>query len=161
MNGRILTIKKTTILKLSFILNALLFIVSCFLSFLVIKDYNLWFFTFCIFMGIHQIVRSALFRVDSSCYFGVLLFFIGIFYIYCLVLHIEYYISIFILFAFIFASYFTGYFFSQTFHKILSISLFFSDIALFFYLLNMISLWIFLAIILINVLLLIGRYISA
>lgn len=160
MNGRILTIKKTTILKLSFILNALFFVASCLISFLFIKDYNLWFFTFCIFMGLHQIIRSALFRVDSSCYFGVLLLFIGIFYIYCQGLHIENYISIFMLFAFVFASYFTGHFFDQSFHKILSLSLIFSDIALFFYLLNMISIWIFLAIILASVLLLVCRYIA-
>ena len=160
MRGRIFTIKKTTILRLSFILNTLFFIISTLLSFLVIKNYDLWFFTFCIFVGLHLIVRSFLFRLDSSCYFGSLLLLIGAFYIYCLLFDILSFYTVFLTVAFSLASYLTAYFCNQNFHYYLSFSLFFVSIGLMLYLINLISIWIFLAIIAVIMILLVCKYLT-
>ncbi len=160
MKGRIFTIKKTTILKLSFIFNVLLFITSSLISFLVIKNYNLCFFMFCIFIGLHLLIRSFLFRFDSSCYFGFLLLFIGGFYLYCLLLNLQEFYSVFLLMSFSLASYLTAFFYQQNFQYYLSFSLIFVSIDLFLYLLNIISILIFLAIILLIVVLLLCRYLT-
>lgn len=157
MRGRIFTIKKTTILRLSFIINLLLFVASSVISFFVIKNYNLWFFMFCLFIGLHLIIRSFLFKFDSSCYFGFLLLFVGIFYLYCLFLNLAMY-PLFILLSFSIASYLTAFFYKQNFHYFLSISLILVDIGLLLYMINIITIWIFLAIILAVVILLICRY---
>ena len=157
MRGRIFTIKKTTILRLSFIINLLLFVASSLISFFVIKNYNLWFFMFCLFIGLHLIIRSFLFKFDSSCYFGFLLLFVGIFYLYCLFFNLSMY-PLFILLSFSIASYLTAFFYKQNFHYFLSISLILVDIGLLLYMINIITIWIFLAIILAVVILLICRY---
>ena len=157
MRGRIFTIKKTTILRLSFIINLLLFVASSLISLFVIKNYNLWFFMFCLFIGLHLIIRSFLFKFDSSCYFGFLLLFVGIFYLYCLFLNLLMY-PLFILLSFSIASYLTAFFYKQNFHYFLSISLILVDIGLLLYMINIITIWIFLAIILAVVILLICRY---
>ena len=157
MRGRIFTIKKTTILRLSFIINLLLFVASSVISFFVIKNYNLWFFMFCLFIGLHLIIRSFLFKFDSSCYFGFLLLFVGIFYLYCLLLNLAMY-PLFILLSFSIASYLTAFFYKQSFHYFLSISLILVDIGLLLYMINIITIWIFLAIMLAVVILLICRY---
>lgn len=159
MKGRIFTIKKTTILRLSFILNVLLFIISSLISFFVIKNYNLWFFMFCIFIGLHLLIRSFLFKFDSSCYFGFLLLFVGGFYLYCLLLKLSAFYPIFLVLAFSLASYFTAFIYHQNFQYFLSFSLIFVSVGLLLYMLNMISIYIFLAIILVVVLLLLCRYI--
>ncbi len=158
MRGRIFTIKKTTILRLSFIVNLLFFIASSLISFLVIKDYNLCFFMFCFFIGFHLIIKSILFKFDSSFYFGALLLFIGIFYVYCLLLNILPYYSLFVVLSFSLSSYLTGYVYKQIYHYYLSFSLFFVNIGLLLYLINLISVWIFLAIILTVVILLLCKY---
>lgn len=147
MRGRLFSIKKTTWLKLSFILNLILFIVTTTVTLLFTRQYDLWFFIFCIFIGVHLIIRGALFKFDSSCYFGYLLLFVGAFYIYCLHLNILSFYSVFVIIAFALASLFTAHFYRQTFHYFLSFSLLFLSIGLILYLINLISLWIFLAII--------------
>ncbi len=158
MRGRILTIKKTTILKLSFVLNLILFAIMTVLSFVVIKDNDLWFFMFCIFVGLHLIIRSGLFKFDSSCYFGSLLFMVGIFYIYCQGLNIINFFPVFLILAFSISSFVTAFFYKQNFHYYLSFSLYFLSADLLFFMINFISLWFFLAILGVIVLLLVGRY---
>lgn len=158
MRGRILTIKKTTILRLSFVFNFLMFLVMSVLSLVVIKNYDLWFFMFCIFIGLHLLIRSVLFKFDSSCYFGTLLLSIGLLYIYCLGFNITNFYANFIVLSFALASFITAFFFKQTFHYILSFSLIFVALDLLFYTINFISIWIFLAIITVIVLLLVCKY---
>lgn len=160
MRGRIFRIKKTTILRLSFILNTLLFFASSILSFMFLKDYDLWFFNFCINMGVHLMVRSFLFRLDSSCYFGFLLFFIGIFYWHSFLFNIMAFYSVFIVLAFSMASFFTSHYFNQPFHSFLSISLILVAVDLLVFLIKLISIWFFLAIMLLIVILLICRYLT-
>ena len=160
MRGRIFTIKKTTLLRLSFIINLVLFIVMSAISFFVIRNYNLWFFMFCIFIGLHLILKSMLFKFDSSCYFGTLLFLLGLMYIYTIVFNITNFYVVFIVIAFALASFFTGFFFKQSFHYFLSFSLYFVSLDMLFYLINFISIWIFLALLALIVILLICKYLT-
>ena len=158
MRGRILSIKKTTLLKLSFVINSSLFLVSLALSLTILSIPNLWFFSFLIAISFHLIIRSILFHLDSSCYFGSLLLSVGGLYLYSYFLHITNFYPVFIILSFAIASFCCGYFFKQGYHFWISFSLFFIAIFCFLYLLNIISLWIFLAIIAADVLLLIGSY---
>lgn len=76
--GKISGIKKTYLLRSSAIIctiSALLFI---FLSFYFHKTQNEWFYLFCMFCGLHQVVKGALYNTDSSSYFGSTLTIIGI-----------------------------------------------------------------------------------
>ena len=158
MNGRLFKIKKTTLLRLSFIINMLFFITSTILSLTVFKLPDLWFFSFCLFIGIHLIIKGGLFYLDSACYFGFTLFFCGLFYIQNIILNILYVYPAFVILSFAIASLFTFYLFKESYHFFLALSLLFVSIATLVYIINLISIWIFLAIISVVVLLLIGRY---
>ena len=160
MRGRLLSIKKTTLLRLSFIISIILFITATTLTTILTREYDLWFFIFCITIGLHLIIRSILFKFDSSCYFGCLLFFVGVLYVYCLCLNILSHYLVFVIIAFSLASLLTAYFFKQPFHYFLAYSLFFLTIGLSLYLINFISLWIFLAIIGVVVISLICRFMT-
>ena len=156
MQGRLFSIKKTTILRLSFIINFILYFSSLVFSFTILKVDNLWFFSFCVFMGLELLIKSALFKHDSSCYFGISLFFIGFFYFYCYFLQILNIYIVFLLISFSFASFSTYSLFRQPFQLYGSLSLFFASISTFIYIINVISFSIFLALLGMNVLLLIG-----
>ena len=158
MKARVFTIKKSTLLNLSLAINFLLFVVASVLFCLFLENYNLWFFLFCVFVGLHLINKSVLFKFDSSCYFGVLLFLIGFLYFVALYFNIFNFYPVFVLSAFSFASLFTYAFFKQPFHLFLALSLFFATIGLLLFLLKFISVWIFVAIIAVSVILLIVRY---
>lgn len=158
MRSRVFNIKKSTILLCSAILNSILFVVGSVFSVLIFKQYNAWFFLFCLNVGLHLIIKSLLFKYDSSCYFGTILFLLGIFYIFCISIDLYYFYPVFVLIAFATASLFTFYFYKQPYHIFLALSLLFVTIALLFFLLNKISIWIFLAIVGVSVLLLIVRY---
>ncbi len=158
MRSRIFSIKKSSLLMFSAVINGALFIGGSLVSALVFNLYNAWFFIFCLSVGLHLIIKSLLFKYDSSCYFGIILFLIGNFYFYCLLFDILFLFPVFILLAFAGASVVTFYFFKQPYHLFLALSLFFVIIALLFFLLNKISIWIFLAIVGLSVLLLIVRY---
>lgn len=160
MFGRLLTIKKSTWLMASLVVNALLFIGSSLWLVFVVAEYDSIFFLFCLFTGIHQIIRSCLFKFDSSCYLGVALLLVGFFYFLSKVLGVYWLYSVFIVLAFAFASFVVGVFYHQPFQIFLSILLYFVSIGLLLFLLKIISLWIFVAILIITVLLFIVRFIS-
>ncbi len=145
MQGRIFHIKKTTILSISFYFAILAFLTAMVLSIVLLKNYYLWFFFFCVFAGGHLIIKSLLFHLDSACYFGSLLFFVGAFGLTINFLHINYFSSVYYILAFSFASYFTYCFFEQHFQLALALILLSIDIAWFFYKINLLSLWIFIA----------------
>ena len=157
MKGRVLNIKKTTILRLSFVLNTLLVCILSTLSFALKMENDDYFFIFCLLSGLHFIIKSALFRLDSSCYFGSLLFFVGAFYFYCHAFSIDYLYIVFVLLAFSISSMVTHCFFDRKIHLTMAISLFFASIFTFLFKTNLISLALFLAIIGVDVLLLIIR----
>lgn len=158
MRGRILSIKKTTILRLSFILNLLLFLTASVLTIFFYKIENFWFFAFCFFMGMFLITKSFLFKLDSACYFGAILLLIGFFYPFCQYFGILHFQSLFVLLSFAFASFATGVLFHQPFQIAICLSLIFATITTLLYLLNLISIPFFVAFIIVNVLLLICSY---
>lgn len=158
MQGRIFSIKKTTILRLSFIINLMLYALSAILSLTIFKIYNLWYFSFSSFVGTQLIIKSALFRHDSSCFFGIILFLIGFFYFYCFYFDILKFFIVFLLLSFAISSFLTYYFFKQPFQLGVSLSLFFASLFTFIFISNIISLPIFLALMGCDVLLLIWAY---
>ena len=158
MKGRVLNIKKTTILRLSFILSIILFVSASVLGGVFLEDKNTWFFFFCFFVGCHLLIKSALFHLDSSCLFGHVLFYIGIFYFYCIWFDIIKFLPVFILLSFAVGCFFTHCIFDRPFQLFLSFSIFFVDIGLLLLIINLISFWIFLAIIVFSVLLLVVRF---
>lgn len=158
MQGSVLSVKKSTWLLVSIIINTILFILGSIISVFVYNQYDAWFFLFCIFVGFHLLLKSIFFKFDSCCYFGSLLVFVGIFYFYLLVLNLSWLYPVFIVLSFSVASFLTAYFFYQPFQYILALSLFFVTIGLIFFLIKAISIWIFLAIISLNVILLFIGY---
>ena len=158
MRGRILNIKKTTILRLSFIINAVLFVILSSLSVIFLDNNDIYFFLFCFLVGVHLLVKSMLFKLDSSCYFGNLLFFLAAFYFYCQHIGIDYIYPFFVLLAFCISSFTIASFFDQPLHYFLAISLLFAAIGLLFYQIKLISLIVFLAIVAACVLLLVIRF---
>lgn len=158
MRGRFLSIKKSTWLMISLSINTVLFLFLSIFSIAKWQDFDNAFFFFCIGTGVHQIIKSLLFKLDSSCFFGVLLFFIGVFYFFAGYFAIDWLYGVFIILAFAFASFTTGLYYDEPFQIILSLSLFFVAIGLLLFLLNVISTWIFVAIVAATVLLLVIRF---
>ncbi len=158
MKGRFLSIKKSTWLLISAIFNFIVFVTAATLSFTIYKQYDMWFFILCLCIGQHLIFKSFLFRFDSCLYYGTVLFLVGVLYPFAIYLQILRFYPVFILLAFAAASLFTFYFYNQPYHLILALSLFFVIIGLILFLINIISIWIFLAIIGASVVLLIIRF---
>lgn len=112
MQGRVFGLKKSTILKISGWINLVCIAFFIIFSLLYMKNYYLWFFFFCFFVGLHCLIKSALFKLDSSCYLGFLLILIGIsgFFCYFYDLKNKY---LYFLLAFGVASIFTFFFTHQ------------------------------------------------
>ena len=125
MNGRVLTIKKTTWLNLSFALASLVATIGGLLSFFYFKKEYHFFYIFCICTGVHLFVKRILFKLDSACFLGFVLLLIGAFYFYVELFAIFEFFGIFVVLAFYCSSLFVYGFFNQKFHLIISISLFF------------------------------------
>lgn len=160
MRGRILRVKKSAWLIISFVCNLIAFLAFSLVSVLMLKDIDAVFFLFCFFTGIHQIVKGFMFKLDSSCYLGHILFFIGCFYFLCLGLSIKWVYPVFIVLAFAFSSFIVGVMFREPFQLFLSLSLLFVGISLLLFLMKLISIWIFVAIILLSMLLLFIRFLK-
>ncbi len=158
MRGRILNIKKSSILRCSFLLTWLLIIGEILLSTLLLKNNYLWFYGLCLFLGLHLLLKSTLFHLDSCCYFGFLLFFIGISGILANFTPLGHIFLTLITFAFGLASILTYLFFDQQFHFFIAIILFFVAIGVFFSQIGLIPFWISLAILAVGVLLFILKY---
>lgn len=160
MNGRLFMIKKTTLQRLSFVVNFCLFVVISTLLVVINKNYNAWFFCFCAFSGLHLILKSALYYLDSSLYFGSILLCLGGFYFLVEFLKIEFSYPFFILLSFSIASYLVFTFFKQSFQLILSFSLILASVFTLLFIIQIISLGIFLALLSVVVLLLVCGYFS-
>ena len=158
MRGRFLSIKKTTILRLSFILSMIIYATLTIFTMTTKSIENAWFYYFCILIGLFLITKSCLFRLDSSCYFGCILLFIGSFYFLAISYSIEYLFSVYVLLAFSLSSFSTYIFFNQPFQFYISLSLFFASVLTFIFILGIISLGFFLALIALVVLLLCCSY---
>lgn len=157
MRGRILRVKKTTLLIISVAL-CLSAIIGLGVTSWCNGYKNEWFFIFCAFVGVHFLFRAYLMRVDSNFYLGIVMFLVGVSYFYCEMAGVLKIYPSFILLAFAFASFFTYFAYKQPFQFIIFLSLIFATFGLAFYLLNLLSLYIFLAFLLLSVLLLVCRY---
>lgn len=128
MTGRILGIKKSFILRTLSILMLFAFITSTYFTTKIYQIYDLWFYNFCLALGIVQLVKSILFKIDSSFYFGTLLILVGISgYIFWLTQTIDYaifYISV----SFMISSIALAIYYKQRFHIIIAFSIFFVEI---------------------------------
>lgn len=78
VRGRVFGVKKSTILLVSCLCNLLFCLTFVLLSIFLWQNYFLWFFIFCFFAGLHSLIKSLLFRLDSACYFGFLLIGVGV-----------------------------------------------------------------------------------
>lgn len=153
-------VKKTTLQRLSFIANFCLFVIISTLLIVLNKNYNAWFFCFCVFSGLHLVFKSALYHLDSSLYIGTILLNLGGFYFFVSYLEIEFSYPFFILLSFSIASYLVFSFFKQSFQLILSISLILASVFMLLFIIQIISLGIFLALLSVVVLLLACGYFS-
>lgn len=124
-SGRFFGIKKTTLLKIFAMLAFFAFVAYIFLCIFWLKDPMIWFFGFCIFLGGFEIIKSFLFRFDSSLYFGSLLSSIGVLGFVFISTGTSSYAGYYIALAFILASLVTYVFSGQKFHLIVAFSTFF------------------------------------
>lgn len=160
MNGRFLSIKKSTWLIISLVLNGTLFCAFSTVLVFTKKNPDGLFFLFLLFSGAHQLVRSALFGYDSSCFLGVLLVMVGLSYFYSIYFEIHWLFDVFIIFSCSFSCFSVGVLFHQYFQTFVAFSLFFVGIFLLLFKLGILSTLIFVAIILLDVLILIIRFIT-
>ncbi len=158
MRGRVLGIKKTNILRCSFFIVWLLIITETVLSIVLLKNNYLWFYGFCLLLGLHLLIKASLFRLDSSCYFGFLLFFIGLSGIFWNFLPISNYIGSMLIFSFFLASFMTFLFYRQRFQLFIAFILFFAGACQLLFEIKLIPFWISLAIGGVGVLLFILKY---
>lgn len=114
-------------------------------SIFYIKNYYLWFFIFSFFVGAIELTKSWLFKSDSACYLGWVLFLLGLagFFAYFFNLDYKYF---YILSAFGGASLLTFFFTHQKFQFFIGVLLVVSAILAFLYSNKIINLAIFLAI---------------
>lgn len=148
MRGRIFGIKKTTILKCSFILFWILSFAGIALSIWLFHDEKLWFFFFTLFQGLYLALKGSFFNLDSALYFGLSLVFVGISgIIVTFVQDVQPFAFSFYFFSFALASFFIGIKFKQKYQIILAFLLFFVTADIILFKLKVFPLPIFLAII--------------
>ena len=154
MRGKLLGIKKSTLLKCYALINCIIYLVIFALSLTILEYPNLWFYALIGVIGLQLVEKSILLKIDSNLYFGSLLLFSSLFHIYCFCFDILSIYPAFVVLAFGIASLFTAYFYRQGFHYYIAFWLFVISSATFIFILNYISLIIFLAIVIGCVLLL-------
>lgn len=120
MNGRLLGIKKTFLLRACALLFLWGFLAYIFVCIFVLKNPVLWFFGFCLFLGVFEIIKSTLFCLDSSLYLGSLITSIGIVGFIFSYTPTAMYAAYYIAGAFIIASLVTYTFCGQRFHLIIA-----------------------------------------
>lgn len=141
--GKISGIKKTYILRSSVIfctISALLFI---FLSFYFKKSQNEWFYLFCMFCGLHQVVKGALYNLDSSSFFGSTLLAVGALLLTGIYFNVPFKDCL-IIFAFAISSLYVFIKYSEAAHVIFAGAYCYEGIIIYLFLLKKINLTIFL-----------------
>ncbi len=145
MRGRINGIKKTHILHALFVAFLFLFIAFVVLNIFLLPYPTLWFYAYTFLLGILEISKSRLFKLDSGFYLGSLLFFVGISgFIFTFTKTNEFW-YLYILSDFFLASFFTFLITGQFFHLIFDFSLFFLIILTTLFTFSFITLPIFIA----------------
>ena len=145
MRGRILGVKKTYILRFLIVALFLLFTIFVFLNIFVIPYRTLWFYAFSFLLGIYEVSKSRLFKLDSGFYLGSLLIFIGISGFVFTLTKTDSYWCLYLLADFFIASFLTFLVCGQYFHLIFDFSLLFIIIFTSFYTFSLITLPIFIA----------------
>ena len=145
MKGRIFGIKKSFFLWVSAIILFLLFLTLDIVLALFLKIPVLWFYSFCLCLGIYELIKSILFRLDSAVYSGSLLSLIGTSGFVFWLTNTSHFALVYILVAFSLSSFITFILCKQTFHLILSYSLFFVSAYSYILIKSLISLPIFIA----------------
>lgn len=145
MTGYFCGIKKTYALRILFFLLLAFFVVMTTLSFTTLSRPALFFYSFCLSVGLYQVAKGLLFKLDSSFYLGSLLNFVGVFGFYFYLTNQTQLLVLYISSAFLFASIVTFLFFLQIFHLIVSYSIFFVNIFGLLLAKNLITLSIFIA----------------
>ena len=150
MASKIAGIKKINILRSIVIINAILFIASIFISIFLLQRPILWFYFFCLFVGIYLLIKSKLYKTDSNCYLGFLLFFVGLFFLInnFVVFTTNFYL---VTSAFCLASLITFIYYNQLFHLFVGVMLLFTMLIYYIYRQNIINIYIFFALILLIV----------
>lgn len=145
MRSKIFGIKKTLFLRISFAIYSLLFILSLYFIFSKLKSYDLWFYSFCFYVGIYQLTKAMLLVQDSSCYIGGFLLTIGLsgFGMFYFRLYNIWYL--FLILSFFIASFFTFIRFKYKSHLTISIYLLIELILSYFLQISALSLTIFIA----------------
>lgn len=151
MKGRIFNIKKSSILKITFVLAFILFCLSTifFIFFSDTKDF--WFFAFLIEIGVCVWLRGTFFDIDSSFYFGLLMTIIGSFYFYCFYFKILNFFSSFILLSLSFSSLLTFAKYKNNLHAKSFVLFLLCSLFTFFLQINVIPVAFFVAIIIFSV----------
>lgn len=145
MQGRLAGIKKSYLIRISAILLLFVFIVSVLLDIYLLNVAELWFFSFCLCIGLFELVESFLFHFDSAFYFGSLLSLIGSSgYIFTFP-EISKFAVFFVALSFLIASLLTSIVYKQKFHLIISFSILFPTTYGFLFAKNLITLPIFIA----------------
>ena len=145
MRGKILGIKKSAILKATGIF--LLFAFLCCLSLLIV--FNLaeyWFFAFCMFVGLFQLLKACLFRLDSALYLGVLLLCLGVFLTLIFAFDGYFYLPFACISPFMLASFVCFLAKGRKFQIVLAFILFLEQILVLLLKKSLINLWLLLAI---------------
>lgn len=145
MNGRFMGIKKSFFLKFMAFFIFTIFAILTFFIVYYYKIYDIWFYNFCLFLGLMLLIKSKFFRLDSSLYMSLVLVFIGISGYLFSFLNCFKFAGYFICLSFVLASIMTFIKTKQRFHLELSYSI--SFITIFSYILtkNLITLPIFIA----------------
>ncbi len=143
--GRVFGLKKSILLKCFFSLFCLGFFSYIFVCIFHFHMPELWFYGFCLFLGAFQILKSVLFKLDSSLYLGSLLCGIGtVGHVYTFTSTASY-AAFYIALAFILASISAFVFCGQRFHLLLAFSIFFVSLYALLYVKNLINVYILIA----------------
>lgn len=139
MRGKVFGHKKSIILCVSAFVMLFFFLSSSIMAFLVLNKPILWFYNFCLALGIYQLLRAILFFVDDALYLGSLLSSLGLIGYLQAFLPLERFSATLTLSCFALSSLITFLFYKQNFHLILAYFFIFVTIFTFLHAKNLIS----------------------
>ena len=140
MRGRIYGIKKSKILGVTLLLFLIIYLVFIGLNVIFFKEYcTLWFYVFCLLVGLFEILKGRFFKLDSAFYLGAGLLLTGVSGGVSILSATEVFLPIYILLAWVVASVLSYTICGQRFHLVIAYSLFFVLIFQLLQKLNLIS----------------------
>lgn len=138
-SGKLSGIKKIYILRGSAIACFTFALLFIFLSFYFKRKNDEWFFLFCLFCGVHELVKGRLYNSDSSSYLGSLLISIGALFLSGIFFNVPQRIGL-LPFSFSMASIYTYLRFSDIIHLIFGTVYCYEGIILYLFLLEKLNL---------------------